>query len=222
MLPIDQTEKYFKKYSWYGKHYMYGYPADTYPNFEWIRSLEKRFSYIRENTDLLKTETPTFLIKEVIKWGSSKKRDISPKFDDYVGSYCLSDILSNLIEALDDTEKAFGIAYSIPGFGRTYASKLLRFLDPDRYGALDYQIEKAIGLNIDKKMEILGGKASDKKDQYLAYIELLTHHKQEFNNRYQEKYRVADVEMALFQWSVEYNKNKKKEDSKKNKIDHVV
>lgn len=209
MLPIEKTEEYFQSYIWNGKHYLFGYPPDTYPNFEWIRNLERRFLFIRDNPNFLESEAPLYLIKEMIKWGGSKKRDISPKFDDYLGSYCLADKLSNIINSLDNVASAFNAAYEIPGLGPTYATKLLRFLAPQQFGALDEQIRKAIENILVKEITKNGGSKSNKTDEYVAYINLLRDHQKSLWNEYEINMAVSEVEMAIFQWSVQENSNKR-------------
>ena len=148
MLPVEKTYSYYESYRWEGKHYLFGYPPDVYPEFKWIRCLEARFKYVKDNPSFLDSDAPLHLIREMIKWGGSKKRDISPKFDDYLGSYCLSDKLKTVIESLDNVKDAITAALDIPGLGPTYATKMLRFLDPNQYGAMDGQIKKALSGDI--------------------------------------------------------------------------
>ena len=209
MIPIDQTERCFKSYRWDGKHYLFGYEADTHPTFAWIRSLEERFKFIRDNPDLLQDDAPVFLIREMIKWGASKKRDISPKFDDYIGTYCLADKLRKVIKSLDSVEKAIGAALDIPGLGPTYASKLLRFLKPSMYGALDGQIKDVLLDEIKERVIQNNGKKSDNKDQYVAFISMLTEHQEKLLAEKQLNLSIAEIEMALFQWAAEQKELKK-------------
>ena len=204
MLEVEETEFYFEHYIWDEKHYMFGYEADTYENgFPWIRSLERRFQYIAANPERLGDSAPIFLIREMIKWGSSSKRDISPKFDDYVGQYCLSDKIAEVINSLDHVYEAIVAARSIPGLGPTYASKLLRFLRPSQYGALDDRIKSAMLDDIRERVDIDNGRISNTDDQYVSYIHLLREHQQQLLQQLNVEYTVAEIEMALFQWAAD-------------------
>ena len=211
MLQLKDTKHYYESYQWRGKHYLFGYPPDTFPEFRWIRNLESRFEYIMGNQELLDTEAPLHLIREMLKWGSSKKRDISPKFDDYIGSYCLSTKLKKVIASLGNVRYAIESARDIPGLGPTYATKLLRFFDPNNYGALDDQIKTALEDKIKEKVRENNGAVSNSNDQYIAYIQILKEHQRMLSESAQSiSMSISEIEMAFFQWAVETNKKSNK------------
>jgi hypothetical protein len=99
----------------------------------------------------------------------------------------------------------------IPGLGLTYASKLLRFLDPDRYGALDGRIRKALSkLSPSPLPKIFDGNKQSMTSGYCAFSEYLEGLGRElltngipFPSELEERssWRAADMEMALFQWA---------------------
>src|SRR5438093_4686067 len=139
-MDLSRFPEYYKAYSWYDKHRLFGYPPDSYPNFDWIQSLERRFRHYRQHSD----SVPLFLIKEMIQWGGSQN-GVLEKFDNALGSYCLHMKLNTVLQSIHVPRRAIEAALDVPGLGLTYASKLLRFLDPERYGALDGRIRKALG-----------------------------------------------------------------------------
>ncbi|MBM4230906.1 MAG: hypothetical protein FJ184_09180 [Gammaproteobacteria bacterium] len=207
--------KNFTAYSWNKKHHLFGYPPDKYAEFFWIASLEARFQWLRENNVNGKTSA-THLIKEMIQWGGSQNGTLQ-KFEEGVEQVNLMELIRSTIEKLGDPRQAISMALEFPGMGLTYASKLLRFLDPENYGALDSRIRKAL-----KTRNILDGviiRDSSKKsmiDGYLVFLEFLSDVGEHLDKvpidrpscnlkrgKNSTGWRAADIEMALFEWAGE-------------------
>jgi hypothetical protein len=108
--------------------------------------------------------------------------------------------------------KAYELALDFPGYGETYGTKLLRFLDPKNCGALDSRIKKPKG-NYNPPIDLSG----DKKDAYLRYLQYLQEIRDRLNGDL-DQYRIppdiqlysvnstgawcaAHVEMALFAYA---------------------
>jgi hypothetical protein len=194
---------YYTNYAWDGKHRLFGYPADQYPGFDWIRSLEERFKWSRNNWSMNQS-APRHLVPEMIQWGNSLKRSTLSKFEDGLGDVNLRNCLNDVIINLANTCAAIAAARRIPGLGPTYSSKLLRFLDPDNYGALDSQIMKALG-----RWGIDNGISNYQNVQgycnYLSFLRALQTSlhveeivKPECGLSGGPRWRLADIEMALF------------------------
>ena len=147
----------------------------------------------------------------MIQWGGSQN-GILQKFDEGLGQVCLDPLLRRVIEALDQPEAAIRAALDIPGFGLTYASKLLRFLDPVRHAALDSQICKALPRVVPGFPRITQGNKESMVAGYVKFLgvleELRTAALQAKIKRPPCKldkpprgngfWRVADIEMALY------------------------
>ena len=80
MPDLNNFPNYFQTYIWEDKHKLFGYPADSYPDFEWIYSLENRFEWLRNNYIIANTAA-IYLIQEMIQWGGSQN-GVLQKFDD--------------------------------------------------------------------------------------------------------------------------------------------
>jgi hypothetical protein len=205
-MDIRRFPEWYKAYYWQDKHSLFGYPPDQYPTFEWINSLERRFLHYRNCPD----SAPLFLVREMILWGGSQN-GVLEKFDNALGSHCLNTKLNAVLEALPHPRNAVHAALDIPGLGLTYASKLLRFLDPDRYGALDGRIRKALSkLSPSPLPKIFDGNKQSMTSGYCAFSEYLEGLGRElltngipFPSELEERssWRAADIEMALFQWA---------------------
>ncbi len=215
MLEIASLDRYFMAYRWENKHSLYGYPADEFREFRWIASLEARFGWLKLNHAIQMTSS-VHLIREMIQWGGSQN-GVLQKFEDGLGELNLFQSLSAVISQLGDAEQALEAALQIPGMGLTYASKLLRFLDPERFGALDSRLrgalekETVLGLRLRRINDgdvrsVLRGYA-----EFLGLIEVL---KQELERQAVARpecslcqasnsatWRAADIEMALFSWA---------------------
>jgi hypothetical protein len=212
-MDIQALPAAFQQYSWEKKHALYGFEADCYPNFPWINSLEVRFASVR-NRQKVGFKAPVLLLREMIQWGGSQN-GVLQKFDENLGGICLDSALWRVIEAMDRPEDAIRAALEIPAFGLTYASKLLRFLDPVRYAALDSQIR---GLLLEREPgfpTIFDGNTKSMVAGYVAFLEVLERIRHEAQKAKvvrpecklaaaqgeTQGWRNADIEMALFAWS---------------------
>ena len=197
---------YYRNYVWNDKHALFGYPPDQYPDFEWIRSLERRFLYFREQPE----PAPLFLVTEMIQWGGSQN-GVLEKFQNALGSYCLHDRLKLVIKNLQNPEGAIESALSIPGLGLTYASKLLRYLDPENYGALDRRIREGLArLTPAPLPKIYDSNMASMIMGYTAFTTYVRRLRDDLTakgvflpggNDEGRTWRAAEVEMALFVWS---------------------
>lgn len=211
MPDIKRFPEYFENYKWSAKHSLYGYPEDSFPKFEWIAVLEQRFQWLHVNFENNDTAS-IYLLKEMIQWGGSQNGTLQ-KFEDGAERVNLRELMQTTIDNLNDPENAISAAMKFPGMGLTYASKLLRFLDPDRYGALDSRIRGALR-NLEPRPlpNIYDGNVNSMIDGYVAFIGYIESIKTQLNgngikrpecglgaNRAQ--WRAADIEMALFVWA---------------------
>lgn len=206
MSPID-APKLYRAYTWTAKHALFGYPPDEYPSFEWISSLERRFERVRQQ----RGDAPIYLIREMIEWGGSQN-GVLQKFDDAIGTYCLTTQLTRILDAMDrGRREAIETALEIPGLGLSYASKLLRFLDPENYGALDSRIRGALDPTVHGVPKIYDGHPSSMVRGYCAFLGYLDTLKAELQRQNVVKppdergvpgWRAGHIEMALFQWAV--------------------
>jgi len=203
-MEITQFPNYYRTYLWDKKHRMFGYAPDRYPEFQWIRSLERRFLDIRHQ----QMRDPCFLVEEMIQWGGNQ-HGILTKFRRELESYCLSDSLKVVVNRLDNAELAIESALDIPGLGLTYASKLLRFLAPDAYGSLDRRIRDGLGtLRPAPLPKIWDGNKASMTRGYVTFITYVRDLRDDLHARHilpsvdagPSRWRVADVEMALFGW----------------------
>ena len=199
---LSQFPDYYRDYIWDGKHKLYGYPADAFPKFSWIKSLEARFQWFCQNAQKEGTASK-YLLEEMIEWGGSQN-GVLQKFHDGSGEVNLLTLINSVLLHLEDPEKAIQSALVIPGMGLTYASKLLRFMKPERYGALDSRIRTVL-----KKHGVL--QTSNDVEAYVEFVGLL----QDLSSRLTEEgirkpdcelssdgiWRHAEIEMALFQWA---------------------
>jgi hypothetical protein len=208
MIDYRKFPEYYMNYSWSGKHKLFGYPPDAFPEFHWIASLEKRFQWVVKNYAENKSASK-YLLQEMIEWGGSQN-GILQKFNDACGEVNLFEAIGEVVSNLSDVKKAISSALSLPGLGLTYASKLLRFMRPATYGALDSRIREALK-DEDKLPKIYDGVPNSMVSGYSQFINLL----QEIKTRLETEgirrpncglsndghWRASDVEMALFCWS---------------------
>jgi hypothetical protein len=201
----------YSAYMWHAKHGLYGYPPDSFPDFHWILSLEHRFAWVRTN---LGRPSAPYLFKEMLQWGGSQN-GVMQKFDDGVDEVCFADSLRSVIATLKVPASAIETSLGIPGLGLTYASKLLRFLDPQHYGALDSRIRKGLTARewIDaggNEIRISDGSVPSMVKGYCLYLDELTALKRQLHGasilcpdsaiNKVGQWRLADIEMALFQY----------------------
>jgi hypothetical protein len=201
----------YQTYRWHKKHALYGYPADEYPHFHWIASLEQRFGWLRQH---IADSSGPYLFREMIQWGGSQN-GVLQKVDDGAAEVCFADIMQRVVGALPNPASAIDAALNIPGVGLTYASKLLRFLDPENYGALDSRIRAglaerqwtdAAGIAI----TIADNQGAAMINGYCMYLRELNQLRVDLHGNHIDcppsalnptgRWRLADVELALFQY----------------------
>lgn len=206
---ISNFSSYLSNYNWgsgkKAKHHLFGYPPDCFPDFAWVNSLENRFQWLKDNIENDKV-SGLYLVKEMIHWGGNQK-GVLQEFEDNIGLYNFKSAIQNVTSNLHTPEKAIREALDIPGLGLTYASKLLRFLEPEKYGALDSILRKylsTLGLDIKPKNQ---SKERNIKD-YLTFIQFLEKLKSELEDNsikkpsnslnQRETWNIAEIEMSLF------------------------
>ena len=205
---IESFPEFYQSYRWSNKHHLYGYPADFYPEFSWISSLEKRFAWLVKNAAVENTAS-RYLIREMIQWGGSQNGTLQ-KFDDGSGEINLHEHLLQIIAALDDPDEALLAALQIPGLGLTYASKLLRFMRPQNYAALDGQIRGELAK--EKLLRVIyDGNETSMRRGYLEFLDIVSSIEVELSDSSIRKpvakhnrgksWRAADIEMAIFSWT---------------------
>jgi hypothetical protein len=211
---IKKFPEYFRAYSWNKKHKLFGYPADKYDDFLWILSLENRFQWLKSNCVTGKTAS-VYLLKEMIQWGGSQNGALQ-KFEDGSGEVNLHELMKNTISGLNDPGTAIAAALKFPGMGLTYASKMLRFLEPEKYGALDNRLREAF---VKRAPRVLPN-ISDSSDPsmatgYVAFTKYVDDYKSQLDAARimrpkcklpvglgTSEWRSADIEMALFSWAL--------------------
>ncbi len=208
LMELTKFPDYYQQYSWNGKHKLFGYPPDSYPDFHWINSLEKRFIWLCNNSAKQNTASK-YLIQEMIEWGGSQN-GVLQKFNDGSGEVNLLELVQEIIANLDSSERAITNSLSLPGFGLTYASKLLRFMKPEKYGALDSRIRGAL-LRRNLLRKINNGNLNSMVNGYLEFLELLNNLKSQLEDQRVKKpdcslsntglWRPSEIEMALFRWA---------------------
>ena len=151
----------------------------------------------------------------MIQWGGSQN-GVLQKFEDGIEGKNLQQAMLNTISSLNNRNEAIRAALQFPGLGLTYASKLLRFLDPDHYGALDSRIRGALNERVPGALpKIIQGNKRSMVQGYVAFVEYVDSLKQDLltngikrpecclaiDARAPSGWRSADVEMALFEWA---------------------
>lgn len=201
----NKFPEYYMTYVWSGKHTLFGYPPDTFPDFLWITSLEKRFAWVVRNYSV-NNSASKYLLQEMIEWGGSQN-GILQKFNDRCGEVNLFILLQDVINNLSDPDRAISSALCLPGLGLTYASKLLRFMQPEMYGALDSTIRNELhskGI----LPRIYDGIFDSMKSGYVTFVGVLQDIKEELKTQGIKKpvpddgaWRSSEIEMALFCWA---------------------
>lgn len=213
MLDLRNFPNYFRAYSWDAKHSLYGYPPDIYGGFEWICSLERRYLWLKNNCKSENTAS-IYLLKEMIQWGGGQNGTLQ-KFEDGIGNCNLYELMLNTVSNLETPDKAIAAALKFPGMGLTYASKLLRFLDPEHYGALDSRIRNEFNVKMPGKLpKIYDSNYKSMVSGYVAFIGYLDDIKARLDAEKifrprcdlpvgvgSSQWRSADIEMALFGWA---------------------
>ena len=205
LMELTRFPDYYQQYSWNGKHKLFGYPSDSYPDFQWINSLEMRFIWLCNNSVEQNTASK-YLIQEMIEWGGSQN-GVLQKFNDGSGEVNLLELIQEIIANLDSPERAITNSLSLPGLGLTYASKLLRFMKPEKYGALDKRIRDSL-LTRNLLRKINDGNSNSMVNGYLEFLKLLNNLKSQLEDQRVKKpdcslsntglWRPSEIEMALF------------------------
>lgn len=208
MIDYSKFPEYYMKYVWSGKHALFGYPPDSFPEFHWIASLEKRFQWVARNYAKNKSASK-YLLQEMIEWGGSQN-GVLQKFNDAGGEINLFEAITDVVGNLSKPDRAIDSALRLPGLGLTYASKLLRFMRPETYGALDSKIRKA--LNDEQRLpRISDGSHNSIVSGYVRFIGLLEDIRTELKEKgikkpscslsSDDQWRACEIEMALFCWA---------------------
>ena len=208
MLDYGRFPEYYENYVWSGKHKLFGYPPDAFPDFFWISSLEKRFKWVVHNYSK-NNSASKYLLQEMIEWGGSQN-GILQKFNDRCGEVNLFEALREVVNNLSDPKRAISSALGLPGLGLAYASKLLRFMKPEMYGALDANIRDALKIK-GKLKKIFDGNHNNMVSGYVEFVRLLEEIKKELETKRIKKptcgptdgstWRASEIEMALFCWA---------------------
>jgi len=211
LINLPDFPSYFRSYAWSNvNHFSCGYPGDRYPDFPWIKSLEERGARIVGQAII--TASPTGFVREILSWGAGKN-DPSMKFEAGLGNIALIALIQDVVTHIEVPRLAITAALKIPGFGLTYASKLLRFLRPDIYASLDSRIRASL-LKANLLPKIHDSYDNSMIEGYVSFVSLCTDlcHQLEQQGIHrpacdlpvsalQTAWRVADLEMALFAWS---------------------
>ncbi len=220
---IAQFPASYNQSSWNDKHKLFGYPKDAFPDFKWIKSLEERFLWLSQNSANEKTASK-YLIQEMIEWGGSQN-GVLQKFNDKSGEGNLYDLVQQVINNIDNPEMAISSALNLPGLGLTYASKLLRFMKPEKYGALDSRLRKVLAAN-NLLAKINDGDKESSKKGYIEFLKLLEKFATELKNNAirlppgdNSDWNASQIEMALFCWADEklHNNLSNEESNESNK-----
>lgn len=210
-IDIKHFPAYFRAYNWVNvNHQARGYPGDTYPEFPWIKSLEDRGLWLAQQAEVSKA--PTDYIREILSWGSGTN-DPRMRFETGLGNVCLLELIQRVILHLNDPEKAIDAALKLPGCGLTYASKLLRFLNPNIHGSLDKRIREAM-LKAGLLKAITDGNNPSMVRGYVKFQQICLDLVGQLEaagiarpvcnltkGQTETGWRVGDVEMALFAWT---------------------
>jgi hypothetical protein len=208
MIDYNNFPEYYQDYVWSGKHKLFGYPPDTFPEFRWIASLENRFAWVVHNYSE-NNSASKYLLSEMIEWGGSQN-GVLQKFNDGCGEVNLYNAIQKIVNNLSAPREAISYALCLPGLGLTYASKLLRFMKPEIYGALDSKIRKALK-NKGRLPNIIDGNHNSMVSGYVLFVDLLKEmgewlksegiKKPSCSLNDDETWRASEIEMALFCWA---------------------
>lgn len=208
MIDYSKFPEYYKKYVWSGKHKLFGYPPDAFPEFRWIASLENRFAWVVRNYSK-NNSASKYLLQEMIEWGGSQN-GVLQKFNDGCGEVNLFTAIQEVVNNLSDPGRAISSALGLPGLGLTYASKLLRFMQPEIYGALDRKIREALKRE-GRLPKIFDGNHNSMVSGYVKFLGLLHAINERLKTEGIKKpacgltndgtWRASEIEMAIFSWA---------------------
>jgi hypothetical protein len=148
------------------------------------------------------------LVIEMVLWGGNQRGILNRFLTGFQSVDEYNRLMRELVIVLDYPEQACKVSLSIPGFGLTYASKLLRFCAPSNYGALDSRIRKTL-----KDIpSIRDGNFPSMQNGYLTFLNLIHELQSALGEqgikrpRYGKRessthWRSSEVEMALFAWA---------------------
>src|SRR3990172_4894502 len=108
MIEYEKFPGYYMNYLWSGKHKLFGYPPDSFPEFNWIASLEKRFQWVVKNY-AANNSASKYLLQEMIEWGGSQN-GVLQKFNDASGEVNLFEVVGDVINNLSSPKKAISSA----------------------------------------------------------------------------------------------------------------
>lgn len=211
---LKKFPEYFRAYNWNKKHKLFGYPEDKFDEFRWINSLENRFQWLKTNC-VSEGTVSVYLLTEMIQWGGSQGGTLQ-KFEDGSGETNLHELMKNTISNLHNPTKAITAALKFPGMGLTYASKMLRFLEPEEYGALDRRIRDALVKRVPGVLpNIVDSSVPSMVAGYVAFTKYVNDYKSQLDAAGivrpkcklsvgigSSEWRSADIEMALFEWAL--------------------
>ena len=209
-IDIHDLPAFFEQYRWHKNHGIYGYPADTYPGFCWIKSLEERGAWLVSLQTM--KNAPTNLLRELLDWGEGANSPRT-KFEAGLGNISLLELFRRVVGHINTPALAIKAALEIPGCGLTYASKLLRFMRPDLHASLDNRIRDAL-LEEGLLPQIRDGNVPSMVRGYVSFLQLIAEMVAQLVSLGLERpachlpkgsnssgWRAADVEMALFAWA---------------------
>ena len=169
----DLISQKFVEYKWECYHNTFGYLADTFENgFPWIVELEKTFSVNLHNVNSYNA-----LVRQLILWGGNvndplKRYSLGLSNNNISLDVIFKDILTNI----NTPKNALENAMRIPGLGHSYSTKLLRFIDPNNYGALDSRIHSKL-----HEYGVL--KKTPSINNYSVFINLLKNYKNQLQRQ---------------------------------------
>jgi len=210
MLPAADLPDWFRRYEWDALHAAMGWPPDRYDNgFPWMTSLFHRFDAARQAGCVPSLR----LFSEMLLWGGAQQGVIHRFAQGLRRSGGYKERMADVIAHLDAPGRALRAAMGFEGIGLTYGSKLLLFLCPERYGALDGRIRKALSPALPA---IYDGNPSSCCKGYLAFLDILADYQDRLAAEGIERppygtytattrWPAADVETAFFSWASSSN-----------------
>ena len=210
MLPAADLPDWFRRYQWDALHAAMGWPPDRYDNgFPWMTSLFHRFDAALQTGCVPSLR----LFSEMILWGGAQQGVFHRFAQGLRRSGGYTERMADVIAHLDAPERALRAAMGFEGIGLTYGSKLLLFLRPERYGALDRRIRKTLGPALPP---IYDGNTSSCCSGYLTFLDVLGGYRDRLDAEGIERppygpystttrWHAADVETALFSWASSSN-----------------
>jgi len=164
--------------------------------FEEYVSLEGRLSEKATSTGYLELAD----LADIADWGGNqrgvKQRMVRSNTDDEVRQ-----ATAESIQNLNNPEGAIRAVLGIRQWGLTYGSKVLRFVDPENYVALDQKLRAGISKTL--LPTIYDGNFASMVHGYLRFLDICAEIQRQLSvpgPREGDKWFLADIEMALFQF----------------------